>query len=93
MSRECSDRNEYGKCGQFVSLSVDKSETNWVDWLTGRQLPWGGGDEVIQLPMHPLKQTRLCYYHTKKIKGLYDVINEKVRFHQKIIKARVQVKF
>jgi hypothetical protein len=40
------------------------------EWLTGRNLPWGGGPEVITIQVYPIVRKDLCYYHEKKRIGL-----------------------
>lgn len=60
------------KCHQTVELKPIKEETKRVWQLTGRKL-WSGDLEIIMVPMHPLVKTKLCYHHTKKQEGLYNV--------------------
>ena len=65
MPKLCKHSNRYGKCNQPVEFEVDKSITNYDEWMTGRTLPWNGGPEIIPMFSHSLVETDLCYYHHK----------------------------
>lgn len=65
-SKNCLHKDNFGRCNQPATFSIDDSKTDWVDFMTGRSLPWNSGPEIIQMPMHPLVRTNKCFYHTKQ---------------------------
>jgi len=57
-------------CGAATMKEVNKTQTVNMWHNTGRR-DWGG-DEIITIERcHPVYQTNLCYYHTKREKGLF----------------------
>ena len=69
--KRCEAIVQFGEiCYAATMKKADETQTVNMLHNTGRR-DWGG-DEIITIERcHPVYQTNLCYYHTKREKGLF----------------------